>query len=216
MIKPRLIFGIALTFLGGCIMLIGMIQGIIRYSTGAYRDIHTFPISLNPDNGSRENLRFRTKGKVDFSFWLKMPDRKIENKRFRFGVDLISNEGVRHASFKENFRFGYLRNSSGKGQYYRLGRYHSEDEFNGYLQCQSSGKWRPTSDGFIVLRRKEPVATPVKSIWIFCFGLAGMILGVVTIVKYRVLRPTPDPSGKTGITGSIRFKSLKNQETIPN
>lgn len=214
--KPKLIFGIALTVLGICIMLTGMVMGIFRFTSNSYRDIYTFPISLTQENESRQNLRFRTKGEVDFSFWLKMPDRKIENKKFRFGVALVSSEGYQQASFEENFRFGYLRNSAGKGQYYRLGRYHSENEFDGFLQYNSSGKWRPVSDGFIVLRRQEQVVTPLKSIWIFIVGLAGLILGIGTLLKNKWLTAISHQGDRVIYSGEFHYKPLKNQDSIPN
>lgn len=214
--KPKLIFGVVLMFLSGSITLAGMVLGIKHFASGTYRDIHTFPISLTKENGSQQNFRFRTRGKVDFSFWLKMPDRKIENKKFRFGVALVNSKGVRKVSFEENFRFGYLRNNAGQGQYYRLGRFHSENEFNGYLQYRSSGKWRPASDGYIVLRRQEPIAMPVKSIWIFFIGLAGLIAGIGTMLKFRLLRRVSQPDNRLNAPETVHFETLKNHETLPN
>ena len=214
--KPKLIFGVALVFLGSSIMLTGMVLGIRHFASGTYRDIHTFPISLTQENGSQQNLRFRTRGKIDFSFWLKMPDRKIENKKFRFGVALVNSEGVRKVNFEENFRFGYLRNSAGQGQYYRLGRFQSENEFNGYLKYRSSGKWRPTSDGYIVLRRQEPLAMPVKSIWTFFIGLAGLIAGIGTMVKFEMLRRVSRTENQLNAPETIHFETLENHETLPN
>ena len=214
--KPKLIFGITLTVLGCSIMLTGMILGIIHVASGSYRDIYTFPISLTQENASQQNLRFRTNGKADFSFWLKMPDRKIENKPFKFGVALVSNRGGRHASFEENFRFGYLRNGAEKGQYYRLGRYHSENEFNGYLQYRSSGNWRPASDGFIVLRRQEQAAVPLKSIGIFTIGFFGLVVGLGTITKKRWLTANSHHRDRTITSGEIHFKPLKDQDSILN
>ena len=214
--KPKLIFGVVLMLLGGSITLIGMVLGIKHFASGTYRDIHTFPISLTQENDSQQNLRFRTRGKIDFSFWLKMPDRKIENKKFRFGVALINSNGVQKVRFEENFRFGFSRNSAGNGQYYRLGRFHSENEFNGYLQYRSRGKWRPASDGYIVLRRQEPTAMPVKSIWTFFIGLSGLIAGFGTMINFRLLRRGSQRDDRLNAPETVHFETLSNHESLPN
>jgi hypothetical protein len=183
--KPKLILGTLLTIMGGGIMLIGIVLGTHRSISRSYRDIYTFPVSLTQISESENKIRFRTRGQVDFSFWLKVPNRKIEHKKFSFNVTLVSSSGRRQNSFGENFRFGYFRNSTVNGQYYKLGRYRSDSEFNGYLYYRGDGKWKPAQDGAIVLRRQENVTLPVKSIYVFTVGLFGMLLGIGTIAKNK-------------------------------
>lgn len=214
--RPKLTFGILLTVLGGCFMLTGMVLGIVRLASGSYRDIYSFPISLTQENQSYQHLRFRTKGKIDYTFWLKMPDRKIEHKKFKFSLALVSKDRAQHARFEENFRFGYLRNSAGGGQYYRLGRYRSENEFNGYLLYQSSGKWKPASAGSIVLRRQEKVSAPLKSIGVFSVGLVGLILGIGTLMLNKWSIAVFPRSRQADYSINNHFTPLKNQDSIRN
>jgi hypothetical protein len=214
--KPKCKFGIVLAIVGFGVMLAGVIPGVIHLVSGSYRDIYTIPIVLGPADGTHQKIRFHTRGRMDFSFWLKVPNRSIENKKFEFKVALIDSAGRRHAKFGENFRFGYMRSSTEGGQYYRLGRYRAENEFAGYLQYQSHGKWKPAYDGAIVLRRRDDARMPVKSIYVSALGLFGLLLGIGSILKHRRLPKACPESVDPVRSALLRCKLLKNQDSIPN
>ena len=133
-------------------------------------------------------------------------------------VSLIGRDGRQYGNFGENFRFGYLRSSTGNGQYYRLGRYHAANEFAGYLQYQSTGNWKPAYDGAIVLRRHENVELPVKSIYIFVLGLFGLLLGIGTVLKLKHgWLPAAGSEGMGALRNAhLNCELLKNQDSLPN
>lgn len=183
--KTKFLLGILITILGAIIMLVSMVSGIALFAEAIYEDIYAFPARLSISTDNLETDSFSVKAGNNFSLWLKVPNRKIENKDFTFSANLVEQNGRTIADFGEDFRFGYLRNSYGRGQYYKLGSHNFRDDFIGYLSYATSGKWIPPYDGFLVIRKSNPLTLPLKQIGIFVTGIFILITGIGTIAKNK-------------------------------
>jgi hypothetical protein len=107
---------------------------------------------------------FSLKEERDLSLWLKLPNRQIENKDFEIDVFLVGENDTVDAKFNEDFRLGYFRNSSGKGQYYKIGVHSFPGDFSGHFRYKSKGKWVPPFQGKLVLRQDSAPSFPIKQI----------------------------------------------------
>ncbi len=183
--KLKFILGIFIIIFGGIIMLISMVFGIVHIAEGLYKDVYAFPVSLSisPENSKTDS--FIAKKGDKFSVWLKVPDRRIENKDFHISTFFVNQKEEVVSEFKENFKVGYFRNSFGRGQYYRLGVHDFESDFQGWINYTIGGKWRYLYNGFLVIRRRKSFSLPVREIGVFGVGILLLIIGVGTVVKNR-------------------------------
>ncbi len=181
--KTKVMPGILITVAGGTVMIISMVFAIIHFSGSLYKDIYTFNIDLQSSSMSVTSKRFFIKEEKELSLWLKLPNRQIENKDFKINVFLIDENNNVVAEFNENFRFGYFRNSSGEGQYYKTGQYSFPSGFNGYLRYETKGKWVPPFKGKRVLRQASVSSFPTKQIGLFIIGIFLLVVGIGIIAK---------------------------------
>ena len=164
-------------------MLISMIFGIIQYSGSLYENIQVFGIELPSPPAALKTSLFTIEENQIISVWLKYPDRRIENKDFKIAISLVGQNGKFLAKFVEDFNFGYFRNSTGEGQYYKLGEHAFKNGFIGYLQYETGGTWIPTRAVKLVLRRPLPFSLPLKQIGFFIMGIFVLVTGIATIAK---------------------------------
>ena len=189
--KTKVILGILITVAGGIIMVASMVFAIIHFAESLYEDIHTFNINLQASSIPLTTTKFFIKEEKNLSLWLKLANRQIENKDFEIDVFLIRKNDIVDAKFNEDFRFGYLRNSSGKGQYYKIGKHSFHSGFNGYFRYETRGTWGPPFRGKLVLRQGSASSFPVKQIELFVIGIFVLVVGVGTIVKNsRIIKRT--------------------------
>lgn len=181
--KAKFTSGIVIALLGGAIMLFSMLSAIIHLTGKLYKDIRTFNINLQASRTSSVTAKFSIEKEKALSLWLKLPNRQIENKDFKIDVFLIGENDALDAKFGEDFKLGYFRNSSGKGQYYKLGSHSFPSGFNGYLRYEAKGKWAPPFKGELVLRESSASSFPVEQIKLFVAGILGLVIGISTIVK---------------------------------
>ena len=181
--RAKFTLGIIIAVFGGAIMLFSMVSTIIQVAGNLYEDIRTFNIDLQDSPTSSATPRFSLAEEKSLSLWLRLPDRRIENKAFEIDVFLLGNNDLVATEFNEDFEFGYFRNSSGKGQYYRLGSHSFCGGFNGYFRYETTGKWVPPFDGQLVLRRSSGFSVPVKQIGLFVAGIFVLLVGIGTIAK---------------------------------
>ncbi len=181
--KLKFIVGIFIIIFGGIIMIISLVFGIVHIAEGLYKDVYAFPVSLSisPENSKTDS--FTAKKGDEFSVWLKVPDRRIENKDFKMSGFFVNQKAEVISEFKENFKFGYLRNSFGRGQYYKLGVYSFERDFQGWISYTIRGKWSPSYNGFLVIRRRKSFSFPVRETGVFVAGILLLIIGVGTVGK---------------------------------
>ena len=183
--KAKFILGIFITILGGAIMIFSMVSAIMHFVGSLHEDICIFNINLQDSPTSSATSKFYIEEEKNLSLWLKLPNRRIENKEFEIDVSLVGENDIVDAKFNEDFRFGYFRNSSGRGQYYKLGKHSFRSGFNGYFRYETKGKWVPPFNGQLVLRQSSASSFPVKQIGLFVIGIFVLVVGVGTIVKNR-------------------------------
>lgn len=181
--RTKVILGILITVAGGIIMVTSMVFTIIHFAGSLYEDIHTFDINLQASSTPSRTTGFSIEAEKDLSLWLKLPNRQIENKGFEIDVFVIGKNDIVTAKFNEDFKFGYFRNSSGKGQYYKIGEHSFRSGFNGYLRYETKGKWIPPFKGKLVLRQRSTSSFPTKQIGLFVLGIFLLVVGIGTIVK---------------------------------
>ncbi|MCK5534189.1 hypothetical protein KAI68_03660 [bacterium] len=184
--KKKFILGIFITVLGGVIMIVSMVLGIVTVAKGLYEDVYVFPVTLSISTENLKTNSFTAKKGKGFSLWLKVPDRRMENKDFQISGSFINQKAEVIGDFKENFKLGYLRNSFGRGQYYKLGVCRFERDFQGWINYTIGGKWSPPYNGFLVIRQRKSFSFPVREIGVFGVGILLFIIGVGTVVKNRV------------------------------
>lgn len=166
-------------------MIANMVAIIQHFAGTLYEDVQEFPLSWSQTDSIESRTRdFTITNKNDLSFWLKMPDRQIENKDVTLQVSLVDAGGRILTEVGEDFRIGYLRNSFGRGQYYKLGAYRFPADFKGYLRYDIGSGWVPPShNGLLVLRRSQPFSLPIRPILIFLAGILVLVTGIGTIVR---------------------------------
>lgn len=183
--KERFVIGIMLAIIGGTIMITSLVFGIIKFANNRYDDIYTFTVKLTGQKKDSFCGSFFARKKEELSFWLKVPDRRIENRDFQLGINISDREKSIDTSWKNDFKFGYWRNSSGQGQYYHLGTYVFETNFMGSLCYKTSGTWTAPYNGALVVRRKHPMEAPYKDIVFFFTGMLFITLGLEAIAKNK-------------------------------
>lgn len=187
--KTKFTSGVLLAVIGGIISITSMVSGIIYIAGGLYKDINTFPLKLSDSEAPLQEA-FRTpdfpvKSNNLISVWLKVPDRKIENKDFSITGSIREKTGKVITDFDENFKFGYFRNSYGEGQYYRLCKHYFEIDSEVYLSYTTSGEWTPPYKVALVVRQSKSFSIPMKEIVFFIIGIFILITGIGSIVKNR-------------------------------
>lgn len=187
--KNKFIAGIFIIILGSGIMLFTMIQIIILSAGYLYKNVQEFPVTFVSDETPGQTPNFTLPVGGPFSVWLRLPDRKIENKNIIFSVYLMTSEGQTFKTFKEDFNIGYFRNSVGQNQYYRLGSFPVEEEFDGYFVYSHKGSWLPPYPGQLTVREIKGGVFPVKHILVFVLGLYLLLIGIKTINKnYKMMK----------------------------
>ena len=181
--KTKVIPGILITIAGGTIMITSMVFAIIHFAGNLYDDIYTFNVDMLLSSTPAITKKISIKEKKELSLWLKLPNRQIENKDLKITVFLIDENNNVVAEFNENFRSGYFRNSSGDGQFYKIGQYSFPSGFNGYLRYETKGKWVPPFKGKFVLRQASVASFPIKQISSFIIGIFFLVVGIGTIAK---------------------------------
>jgi hypothetical protein len=181
--KTKILLGILIAIAGGVVMITSMVFAIINFAGNLYEDIHVFNINLQTPSAPSITTGFSIKEEKDLSLWLKAPNRQIENKDFEIEVFLIEKNDSADTKFNEDFRFGYSRNSSGEGQYYKLGKHSFQSGFNGYFRYKTKGTWVPAFKGNLVLRQELTSSFPVKQMGFFVIGIFVLVVGIGTIAK---------------------------------
>lgn len=183
--KIKLILGIIIAILGSFITVVSMVSGISHFAKGLYEDIYSFPVRLSITIENMKTDYLEINAGNNLSIWLKVPDRRIENEDLVFSVYFIKQAGEETVEIKKNFKFGCFRNSSGQGQYYRLGTHYFEENFSGYLSYAIKGTWIAPYEGALVIRRSNPFSLPLKQIIFFAIGIFILIIGICTILKNK-------------------------------
>ena len=181
--KEKFILGIFVTIAGGTLLITSLVFGIISMTNGLYEDVYTFPVRLSLKNNQDIAGTFNAKADEVFSFWLKVPDRRIENKDFQLSV-IIDDLGSRgQTTWHSDFTFGYLRNSSGQGQYYQLGTHRFNKEFFGSLNYIAHGQWVAPYNAYLVIRRVKSLKWPKIQIILFAIGFIVLFQGINSLQK---------------------------------
>ncbi|MCG2712912.1 MAG: hypothetical protein L6416_11405 [Candidatus Omnitrophica bacterium] len=181
--KEKFILGIFVTIVGGTLFITSLVFGIISITNGLYEDAYTFPVRLSLKNNQDIAGTFSARTDEVLSFWLKVPDRRIENKDFQLSViidDLTSREKT---TWHSDFNLGYLRNSSGQGQYYQLGTHRFKKDFYGSLNYIAHGQWVAPYNAYLVIRRVKSLQLPKLHILLFTIGFIMLFQGINSLQK---------------------------------
>ncbi|MCA9402667.1 MAG: hypothetical protein KC897_02700 [Candidatus Omnitrophica bacterium] len=178
MTYPDSLRGIALIIVSSFITIYGLVGGISQISGQIYRDDLVYPVSLHNPGKELQTALLSVDRNETRSFWLRVPDRRIENRDMQFQLRLIDGAGNAVADWSEDFRSGYLRNSTGRRHYYRIGQHDFTAGFTGYFRYATGGSWRPTYNGVLVLRDKGQGAVPYKFLGVIGVGVMILIIGL--------------------------------------
>jgi hypothetical protein len=189
-ILQKFILGIAITLLGGFIMIESMISGMFHFTGKLHEDFKVYSIERQASQAPLKTSFFSAKEDQRFSVWLRYSNRHIENKNIKIAVSLIDEDENIIMKFGEDLQFGPFRNSGKKIRYYKLGGYVFKEEFRGYMQYAFDGTWIPSETSALVLRKSPPVRLPLKQIGFFVMGIFALIVGLETISKYYKTKTT--------------------------
>lgn len=182
--KEKCICSIVLTIVGGTLLITSIAFGVIHITNGLYEDIYTFPARLSHKNSQETAGTFIAKADNVFSFWLKVPDRRIEEQDFRLSVILDDLASDLQTTWYCDFKTAYLRDSSGQGQYYQIGTHRFIDDFYGRLKYLANGKWVAPYNAYIVVRKVKALKWPKKQILLSFIGLIILCHGINLLIKY--------------------------------
>lgn len=183
--KERIVLGIMAAIFGGTVIITSLVFGIISIANDRYDDLYTFTVRLTGQKDLSPCGYFAARQKEKLSFWLKVTDRRIENRDFQLSVKIIDYNKAIDTTWKNDFRFGSWRNGSNQGQYYHLGTYDFKNDFNGSLYYKNSGKWIAPYNGTLVIRRIKPFKIPWRDLGFFCSGLLLFVLGLKTFLSNK-------------------------------
>lgn len=181
--KEKFILAIFVTIAGGTLLITSLAFGIISITNGLYEDIYTFPIRLSLKDDQKIAGIFSAKNDEVYSFWLKVPDRRIENKDFQLKVTIKDFASRSQTTWESNFTFGYLRNSSGQGQYYQLGNQRFSSDFYGSLNYSAQGKWVAPYNAYMVIRKVKSLQWPKSQLIFFLIGFIVLSKGINSLQK---------------------------------
>ena len=181
--KEKFFLGIFVTIAGGTLLITSLVFGIISISNGLYEDVYTFPVRLSLKNDQDIAGTFSAKSNDVFSFWLKVPDRRIENKDLQLSVIINDPTSRAEITWDSDFTFGYLRNSSGQGQYYQLGTHRFNKEFYGSLNYIAHGEWVAPYNAYLVIRRVKSLQLPKVKILLFFVGFILILQGITSLQR---------------------------------
>lgn len=181
--KEKFILGIFITIGGGTLLITSLVFGIFSISNGLYEDVYTFPVLLSLKNDQAIAGTFSAQMDDVYSFWLKVPDRRIENKNFQFSAIIDDLSSDTKTTWENDFSFGYLRNSSGQGQYYQLGTHRFNKPFYGSLNYISYGKWVAPYNAYLVIRKVKSLQWPKVHILFFLAGFISIFIGISSLQR---------------------------------
>ena len=181
--KEKFILAIFVTIAGGTLLITSLVFGIFSISNGLHEDVHTFPIRLSVKNTENAAGTFRARKDEVFSFWLKVPDRRIENKNFQLKVIIDDLTSPAQTTWQSDFTFGYLRSSSWQGQYYQLGTHRFNSDFLGSLNYTANGKWLAPYNAYLVIRRVKSLKWPKLHLILFVIGFIAIFQGTNFLQK---------------------------------
>lgn len=184
--KIKIFLGILILVCAGLVMINALVLGIFYFSNSYYQDFKSFSVDLVDRSKSIEEDVNLPAG--HYSFWLKLPDREIENKEVKFETSLIDKNSQRSlAVMNEDFSFGYFRNSDGVYQYYKIGDYKTENGFSGNIVSIYLGDWSPGCDSELVARTSHAnnffSLTLLKLFIAFAFVVLFLVVGIRMISK---------------------------------
>ncbi|MBU1086271.1 MAG: hypothetical protein KKD05_01995 [Candidatus Omnitrophica bacterium] len=183
--KEKLVLAVIAIIISGTVIITSFVFGIIQIAHSRYDDVYTFTIKLT---GQKKDLacgNFIAAQNEHLSFWLKIPDRRIENKDFQLSVNITDNNKAIDTTWKNDFRFGSWRNGTEQGQYYHLGTYDFKSNFNGTVCYKTSGSWIAPYNGALVILRRARFKMPWRDLKFFSFGLLLFALGLKTFLKTK-------------------------------
>ena len=181
-----MVLGKIIVLFGAIIISGSVVLGILSFTGEQYEDMQIFKIDLSEK--AENSIYFSANTGEPISVWLKVPDRELENKNFSINVFFIGPKGVKIATFKENFHFGYYRSSLDDGHYYKLGSYGFDEAFNGNLNYTIDGTWFPSYSGFLIMRRQNLFSIPWEEIILFITGSLILLLGIKISIKNKYNR----------------------------
>ncbi|MFH1063194.1 MAG: hypothetical protein V1747_09990 [Candidatus Omnitrophota bacterium] len=170
-IKEKIVFGMLCAIIGGTVMITSLVFGVIQTAHSRYDDLYTFSIKLSGQKKDTACGNFVARKKEHLSFWLKVPDRRIENRDFQLSVNVTDFNKAIDTTWKNDFKLGFWRNSSEQGQYYHLGTYEFKNNFNGSICYKTSGKWIAPYNGALIIRRVKPFKISFPALGFFSAGL---------------------------------------------
>ena len=179
----RIILGKIIVLFGAIIVTGSVILGVLTFTGEQYEDRQIFKIDISDE--TEHSFSFSANTGEPVSVWLKVPDRELENKNFSINIFFVGSNGEEIAKFKENFLFGYYRNSLGDGHYYKLGGYGFDEKFSGKIKYTINGTWFPSYSGFLVMRCQKPFFIPWEEIILFIIGSLILSVGIKISIKNK-------------------------------
>jgi len=157
-------------------MITSLVFGIISITTGLYEDVYSFPLRLSSICTNQTAGSFNAEPDELFSFWIKLPDRRIENKDFQITTTICNSSLDKIITWKNDFKSSYLRSSSSQGQYYQLGSCRFHQKFRGFLKYSTNGSWIAPYNAHLVIRK-------IKSFRMPRFEMIALILGIIVLFQ---------------------------------
>ncbi len=181
----KALIGMFLLIVAGTAIIVSLTSGLCSFAEQIYSDEYDFPVRMTANQQPVCAGFFVAGTGQTLSFWLKVPDRRVENQDFRMKIDVYRADHTLLTEFNPDFKYGHFRDSSNDGQYYKIGSYYFKKRFEGYVCYESWGKWRAPYNGSLTLRRIKSVPLPEAQTTVFFIGLAGMLAGILLLAKNR-------------------------------
>jgi hypothetical protein len=195
--RSKIVLGIGIAVLGASMVLESIIAGTFHFTQRLYQDFETIHVELQAPKTPGKTSFFSVKNGQILSLWLRYcPTTQIENKNLKLAVFLIDEDGTILWNVKEDLQFGHIRKSARKVKYYKFGDYRVGKAFRGYLRYEFDGTWPSVKTSALVLRKSPPMRLPLKQIGFFMAGIFVFIIGIETMAKNPMDKPTKADANK--------------------
>ncbi len=184
--NEKFIVGIIIAIVGGTLFVTSFVFGVLHLLNGSYLDMYSFPVRLSAIEENPGIGEFTVKNKNELSFWLKVPDRRIENQNITLTVEISDHSDKTITSFCGIFKGKDFRNGLSFGQYYYIGKYLFDKNFKGKIKYTNAGQWIAPYNGMRVIIIAKPYSPPPLNFALSSIiGLFVFLKGTRTINKYK-------------------------------
>jgi hypothetical protein len=178
--KPRITSGIIIMVIGLALIVGSSVDAIIDSSSKLYKQVSSYEVDLEK---KKESIPYFQAEKKKTSFWLALPKRDIEGKKFKITVTVHDENNQLIEGFLRDFTFKTTRQEIEGNYYYKLGYFTFGYDFKGFINYEVEGDWLPESNPILSLKINRKTAFSPNQIIASLSGAIILAIGFITLMR---------------------------------